>query len=69
MDGQPKRTHYRLFCLLERDGASVGLDGPSVVVIAGKKKPFRTLLSKADYRDVIRLGDEFRSRKPRSVER
>ena len=69
VDGQPKRTHYRLFCLLERDGASVGLDGPSVVVIAGKKKPFRTLLSKADYRDVLRLGDEFRSRKPRSVER
>jgi hypothetical protein len=69
VDGQPKRTHYRLFCLLERDGASVGLDGPSVVVIAGKKKPFQTVLSKADYRDVLRLADEFRSRRPRSVAR
>ena len=47
----------------------MGLDGPSVVVIAGRKKPFRTLLSKADYKDVLRLGDEFRSRKPRSVSR
>jgi len=67
VDGPPNRTHYRLFCLLERDGANVGLDGPSVVVVAGKKKPFRTVLSKEDYAEVRRLGDEFRSRKPRSV--
>jgi hypothetical protein len=67
VDGQPNRTHYRLFCLLERDGTKVGLDGPSVVAIAGKKKAFRTVLSKQDYAEVRRLGDEFRSRTPRSV--
>lgn len=68
VDGQPNRTHYRLFCLLERDGTKVGLDGPSVVVITGKKKAFMTVLSHADYADVRRLGDEFRRRSPRSVE-
>ncbi len=65
--GTPNRTHYRLFCLLERDGQKVGLNGPSVVVITGKKKPFRSVLSKQDYAQVRRLGDEFRSRGPRSV--
>lgn len=68
VDGQPNRTHYRLFCLLERDGKAVGLDGPSVVVIAGRKKPFRTTLSRQDYSEVKSLGDEFRARRPRCVE-
>ncbi len=69
VDGPPNRTHYRLFCLLEREGSKVGLDGPSIVVIAGKKKAFRTLLSKQDYAEVRRLGDEFKGRTPRSVEK
>ncbi len=67
VDGPPNRTHYRLLCLLERDGEKVGLDGPSVVVVTGKKKPFRSVLSKQDYAQVRRLGEEFRSRSPRSV--
>ena len=62
-----KDTHYRLFCLLERDGAKVGLDGPSVVVIAGKTKPFRTVLSASDYAEVKKLGSEYLARSPRSV--
>jgi Txe/YoeB family toxin of Txe-Axe toxin-antitoxin module len=66
VDG-PKRHHYRLFCLLERDGANVGLGGPSLVLICGKDKPFRTELSKQDYADVRRLGDEYLARRPRSV--
>jgi hypothetical protein len=41
----PKRRHYRLFCLLERDGAKVGLGGPSLVLLAGKDKPFQTVLT------------------------
>lgn len=68
VDG-PKRHHYRLFCMLERDGAELGLDGPSLVLITGKDKPFRTLLSSADYAEVRSLGREFRARTPRSVER
>jgi hypothetical protein len=45
----------------------VGLGGPSLVIITGKSKPFRTTLSKRDYAEVRALGDEYRSRKPRSV--
>ena len=67
VDGEPGRTHYRLFCLLERDGASVGLRGPSIVIITGMTKPFRTVLRNEDYAAVRRLGEEFRGRRPRSV--
>jgi hypothetical protein len=68
VDG-PKRHHYRLFCVLEREGAKVGLGGPSLVLITGKDKPFQTVLSQADYGEVRRLGREFLSRVPRSIER
>jgi hypothetical protein len=61
------RHHYRLFCLLERDGGKVGLGGPSLVLITGKDKPFRTVLSARDYAEVRRLGSEYLSRTPRSV--
>jgi hypothetical protein len=69
VDG-PQRHHYRLFCLLERDGGTpaFGLGGPSIIIIAGLDKPFRTTLSAADYERVRVLGDEYKARKPRSVE-
>jgi hypothetical protein len=63
------RHHFRLFCVLERDGASLGLGGPSIVVITGKDKPFLTKLSAEDYRQVRTLRDEYLTRSPRSVER
>ena len=66
VDG-PNRRHYRLFCLLERDGARAGLGGPSLVIICGKDKPFRSVLSARDYADVRALGAEFLARTPRSV--
>jgi len=66
VDG-PRRHHYRLFCILERDGAKVGLGGPSLVLIAGKDKPFRTVLSTRDYAEIRRLGHEYLARAPRSV--
>jgi hypothetical protein len=68
VDG-PSRHHYRLFCLLERDGRPVGLGGPSLVLICGKDKPFRTVLSSQDYADVRRLRSEYLARTPRSVAR
>jgi hypothetical protein len=68
VDG-PKRHHYRLFCVLERDGVKVGLGGPSLVLITGKDKPFQTVLANADYTEVRSLGREFLARTPRSVER
>jgi len=66
VDG-PQRRHYRLFCLLERDGASLGLGGPSLVVITGMDKTFRTAFSKRDYRLVRSLRQEYLGRNPRSV--
>ncbi len=66
VDG-PNRRHYRLFCVLERDGAGLGLGGPSVVLVAGKDKPFQTKLSERDYDQVLALVQEFKSRQPRSV--
>ncbi len=68
VDGQPNRTHYRLFCILERDGSKVGLAGPSIIVLTGKKKAFRTVLSDEDYARVRALGAEFLKRNPRSVD-
>ena len=68
VDG-PKRHHYRLFCVLEREGAQVGLDGPSLVLITGKDKAFQTVLSEAEYAEVRSLGREYLSRNPRSIER
>jgi hypothetical protein len=61
------RNHYRLFCVLERNGAQVGLDGPSLVLVTGMVKAFRTVFSDDDYRRVRALGDEYRARVPRSV--
>jgi hypothetical protein len=37
------------------------------VLVTGKEKPFRTVLSARDYADVRRLGSEYLSRRPRSV--
>jgi hypothetical protein len=66
VDG-PKRHHYRLFCVLERKGADVGLGGPSIVVLTGLDKPFLTVIAPSDYAAVRVLGDEYRARKPRSI--
>lgn len=63
----PNRHHYRLFCLLERNGAEVGLGGPSIIIITGLEKSFMTKISDADYGAVLDLAVEFRSRRPRSV--
>jgi hypothetical protein len=64
VDG-PKRHHYRLFCKLDYEAQ--GRDKPLLVVITGLDKPFRTELTKADYRRVRELGDEYLKRNPRSL--
>ncbi len=66
VDG-PGRHHYRLFCLLDYDAK--GADKPLLVLIDGRNKPFRTTLSDADYAAVRKLGDEYRTRNPRSLAR
>jgi hypothetical protein len=62
------RIHYRLCCRLERNGQKVGLDGPSIVTIAGRSKTFGTVISKHDYARVREMGAEYLRRNPRSVE-
>ena len=66
VDGRD-RHHYRLFCVLEREGARLGLGGPSLVVLTGMDKPFRSTFTERDYARVRQLGDEYQSRDPRSV--
>jgi len=66
VDG-PQRRHYRLFCLLDQDDTAKKLGGPSIVVIDGRSKAFRTVLSPHDYAAVRKLSNEYRPRKPRSV--
>ena len=61
------REHFRLFCMFDRDGGSKGLGGPSLIIITGMKKAFRTTFTSRDYAGVRVLGDEFLSRLPRSV--
>jgi hypothetical protein len=67
VDG-PDRRHYRLFCVLERRGADMGLDGPSIVLITGSDKKFRTTFTDRDYKIVRELGEEYREQLPRSVD-
>ncbi len=67
VDG-PNRRHYRLFCVLERDGKHVGLGAPSVVLITGMDKPFRTEFSRSEYRKIRLLVDEYLARNPRSFQ-
>lgn len=51
-------THYRLFGVLERDGANVGLAGASIVLIDGRSKKYRTTISAREYKGVRALADE-----------
>lgn len=61
------REHFRLFCVLERQGARVGLGGPSLIIITGLRKSFRTTFTSKDYAQVRSLGAEYFKRAPRSV--
>jgi hypothetical protein len=69
VDG-PKRRHYRLFCLLDYDAKDPsGLRPQSLLaIITGLDKEFRTTLRDLDYAEVKKLGDEYWSRNPRSVQ-
>lgn len=56
VDG-PGREHYRFFCLL--DHFAPGLNQPLLVVIAGVRKPFRSVISPLVYRDIRQWGEEY----------
>lgn len=65
VDGPPRRTHYRLYCILDYEAK--GVDTPLLVVVDGRSKPFRTTLTNKDYLAIKTLGTEYRSRQPRSI--
>lgn len=46
----------RLFCVLERNGAEVGLGGPSIVLITGIRKPNESASTRAAYAKVRSLA-------------
>lgn len=67
----PGREQFRLFCLLENaDGQELarrGLEGPTIAVITGLRKPSRTTFTDRDYRAVRRLGADHLSNYPRRI--
>lgn len=65
-EGGKGKRHYRLFCRLDHE--ALGRPKPLLVVVCGKDKQFRTVLTDADYAEVRALGAEYLSRNPRSIE-
>ncbi len=67
----PSREQFRLFCLLENgtDDELIkrGLIKPAIAVIDGRRKPWRTVLSAADYRAVKKVGEEHKRQFPRRI--
>lgn len=53
----PRREHFRFFCLL--DHFAPGFNQPLLVVIAGVRKPFRTLIPPLIYQEVRQWGVEY----------
>lgn len=67
----PGREQFRLFCLLENadddELLKRGLVKPTIAVIAGMRKPWRTTFSERDYDRIRQLGDEHKSIHPRRI--
>lgn len=51
---------YRLFCVVDGQGAEHGLGGPAVVLLDGAVKPVATAVPQADYRRVEEYRDDYR---------
>ncbi|MGB0096780.1 MAG: hypothetical protein WBP81_30100 [Solirubrobacteraceae bacterium] len=67
----PRREQFRLFCLLENGSDDEllkrGLVKPAIAVIDGRRKPWRTVLSAADYRAVKKVDEEHKRQFPRRI--
>jgi hypothetical protein len=67
----PSREQFRLFCLLENSTDDEllrrGLTKPAIAVLDGRRKPWRTTLSGADYRAVKALGEDHKRQHPRRI--
>ncbi len=65
VDGTPNRTHYRLFCLLDYEAQ--GAERPYLVLVDGRRKPFRTAFSSSEYDKVRSLGQAYYGGQPRAI--
>lgn len=65
IDGPPKRSHYRVFCLLDTNGK--GAARPYLVLVDGRTKAFQTTLHEREYMTVRALGDHYRATQPRPI--
>ena len=65
VDGTPRRTHYRLYCVLDYKAKNV--DKPVLAVIDGRRKAFRTVLTENDYAEVRKQVGDYWSKNPRPV--
>lgn len=67
----PGREQFRLFCLLENgtdeELRKRGLMRPSIAVLDGRRKPWRTTLTARDYRQIKQLGDDHKQQYPRRI--
>lgn len=52
---------YRLFCVVDGQGAEHGLGGPAVVLLDGVVKPVATAVPQADYRRIDEYRDDYRA--------
>ena len=60
-------TLYRLFCVLDSDGKSHGLESPALVMLSLATKPVRTAMPQAVYRRVRAEADRYFATTPRTV--
>lgn len=62
------KTHYRLFCVLDRnEKKSKRLEENTLVIIDGESKPYRTTIPRKRYAVIRALADEYLAREPRSI--
>jgi len=60
-----KKYLYRLFCIIDTE--ILNSTRPVIAIIDGRVKEIETVIALREYRKIIALGDEYRSRNPRSI--
>jgi len=60
-------TLYRLFCVLDSDGESNGLEAPALVMLSLATKPVRTAMPQGVYKRVRAEADRYLATTPRPV--
>jgi hypothetical protein len=58
---------YRLFCVLDSNGESYGLEAPALVMLSLATKPVRTVMPQSVYKRVRAEADRYFATSPRPV--